>query len=349
MGLSKRQIIHRMDFFGAFLAIGGVTSFLVGLNWGGQNYSWHSAHVIGTLTAGLASMVAFGFWETFGTKYPMFPWRLVKHPRLFFAIVILCLTSGINYVPVVLFWTIQLYTVYGASFNQAGIYLLPIGFCIAGGAVISAVLMTVFRRKVQFVLMFFCILQTAGLGCLAAINPENLHTAWAPLILGLLGVGGVLLPSQVVFSIISPDDLIGTSVALSIVVRAVGQVVGVSMYYNVFKTHLTNRVTNDLTLFAVPALSNGLKPDPNLGLVGTLTELITALAAGPLSRYAYLFPGIDTPKQIAAIELAGHNAYKGVFPILYLISIAWGATAIIASLFLTGITECIDDHVSVVL
>jgi hypothetical protein len=258
-------------------------------------------------------------------------------------------------IPVVIFWTIQVYTVYGASFREAGVYLLPIGFCIAGGAVISAVLMTVFKKKVQFVLMFFCILQTAGqlkftslnrksladfiiqgLGSMAAIDPDNIHTAWAPLVLGLLGVGGVLLPSQVVFSIISPDDLIGTSVSLSIVIRAIGQVVGVSMYYNVFKTQLTHRATNDLALFAVPALSNGLKPDPKLGLIGTLTELVTALAAGPLSQYAYLFPGIDTPKQIAAIELAGHNLYKGVFPLLYFISIAWGGTAIIASLFLTG-------------
>jgi len=322
---------------------------LVGLNWGGQDYQWHSAHVIATLTAGLASLVAFAFWEKFGAKYPMFPWRLAKHKRLFFAISILCLTSGINYIPVVIFWTIQVYTVYGASFREAGVFLLPIGFCIAGGAVISAVLMTVFKKKIQFVLMFFCILQTAGLGSMAAIDPDNIHSAWAPLVLGLLGVGGVLLPSQVVFSIISPDDLIGTSVSLSIVIRSVGQVVGVSMYYNVFKTQLTHRATSDLTLFAAPALSNGLQPDPKLGLISTLTELITALAAGPLSKYAYLFPGIDTPKQIAAIELAGHNLYKGVFPLLYLISIAWGGTAIIASLFLTGITEFIDDHVSVVL
>jgi hypothetical protein len=50
-------------------------------------------------------------------------------------------------VPVVIFWTIQVYTVYGASFREAGVYLLPIGFCIAGGAVISAVLMTVFKKK----------------------------------------------------------------------------------------------------------------------------------------------------------------------------------------------------------
>ena len=138
------------------------------------------------------------------------------------------------------------------------------------------------------------------------------------------------------FSIISPDDIIGTSVSLSIVIRAIGQVVGVSMYYNVFKTQLTQRATNDPLLFALPALANGVTVSSPADLVRTISELITALAAGPFSRYAYLFPGVDTPMKVAAIEAAGHNLYKAVFPPLYFISIAWGSAAIIACLFLTG-------------
>jgi hypothetical protein len=171
---------------------------------------------------------------------------------------------------------------------------------------------------------------------MAATDPNNINTVWGPLIVGLVGVGGVLLPSQVVFSIVSPDDLIGTSVSLSIVIRAIGQVVGISMYYNVFKHHLTTRATNDPSLIAVPALSNGLKVSNLTDLVPEITALVTALAAGPFSSYAHLFPNIDTPEQIAAIQHAGHNLYEGVFPLLYFISIAWGGAAIIACFFLTG-------------
>ncbi|TVY80305.1 Efflux pump FUS6 [Lachnellula suecica] len=334
VGLSKMQVLKRMDYIGAFLGIGGVTVFLVGLNWGGQEYAWSSAHVIACLTVGLVSLVFFGIWEKFGTKHPLFPWRLAQHKRLFIAICFLCLTSGINYIPVVVFWVIQIYTVYGATYREAGIWLLPLGFCIAGGAVISAVLMTVFPKKIQFVLMFFCVVQTAGLGSMAAIDPNDINTAWAPLIFGLIGVGGVLLPSQVVFSIVSPHDLIGSSVSLSIVIRAIGQVVGVSMFYNIFKTHLTDRATNQPELFAIPAVLNGLTVTADVETV--LTDLITTLTAGPFSAYAHLFPGIDTPTQIAAIQLAGHNLYAGVFPILYFISIAWGGAAIIACFFLSG-------------
>lgn len=347
LGLSRREILGRIDYIGSVLSIGGITLFLVGLNWGGQDYKWSSPHVIATLTVGLGLLVLFGFWEAFGAPYPMFPTALSQHKRLFVAVCILCLTSGVNYIPVVVFWTIQVYTVYGASFLQAGIWLLPIGFCIAGGAVISAILMTVFKRHIQFVLLLFCILQTAGLGSMAAADPDDISTVWAPLVIGLIGVGGVLLPSQVVFSIISPSDLIGASVALSIVIRAIGQVVGVSMFYNIFKSHLTSRATNNLQLFALPALSNGIQAGSNP--TETITQLITTLAAGPFSAYAHLFPGTHTPAQIAAIQLAGHNLYKGVFPILYFISIAFGGVAIIACCFLRGINDYINDHVAVVL
>jgi MFS family permease len=162
VGLTKKQVLGRIDWIGAVLGIGGITTFLVGLNWGGQDYAWSSAHVIATLTVGLVALLAFGIWEKFGTNHPMFPLRLAKEKRLFAAICFLCLTSGINYIPVVVFWTIQVYTVYGASFREAGIYLLPIGFCIAGGAVISAVMMTVFKKHIQWVLFLFCVIQTAG-------------------------------------------------------------------------------------------------------------------------------------------------------------------------------------------
>lgn len=162
IGLSKKQILGRIDFIGAVLGIGGLTVFLVGLNWGGQDYAWNSAHVIITLTAGIALLVAFGVWESLGARYPIFPMALVHHKRLFVAICILCLTSGVNYIPAVVFWTIQLYTVYGASFREAGVWLLPLGFCIAGGAVVSAVLITVFKKRIHLVLLLFCLLQTAG-------------------------------------------------------------------------------------------------------------------------------------------------------------------------------------------
>ncbi|CZT48556.1 related to MFS drug efflux pump [Rhynchosporium secalis] len=344
LGLTKSQVLKRIDFVGAFLSIAGVTLFLVGLNWGKQPYPWNSVHVIACLCIGLGLLAVFVIYEKFVAKYPLFPGELVQHKRLFFVICFLCLTSGVNFIPVVVFWVIQVYTVYGASFREAGIWLLPIGFCIAGGAIISAGLMTVFRTKIQWILLGFCIMQTAGLGCMAAIDPENVNTAFAPLVIGLIGVGGVLLPSQVVFSIISPETLIGTSIALSIVIRAFGQVIGVSMFYNLFHTHIEERATSNLTIFTLPAILNGF----NVGLdpVASTSKLITTLTAGPFSEYASQF-NITDPLAIANIQHAGHELYKTAFPEIYLVSIAFGGAAVVSCFFLHGIGDFINENVAV--
>lgn len=175
---------------------------------------------------------------------------------------------------------------------------------------------------------------------MATIDPENIHTAWAPVILGLIGVGGVLLPSQVIFSIITPDELLGTGVALSIVIRMIGQVVGVSMFYNIFLHHVQN---NAVKYFAFPAIEVGFDS------VASITELVTTLTAGPLSEYAHLFPQLDSPEKIQTIVVAGHELFKHCFPILYLISIAFGGAAIISSFFLRDINKFMNDHVAVLL
>lgn len=162
VGLSKKELLKRIDYIGCALSILGVVLFLVGINWGGQTHPWNSVQVICMLVFGVVTLIIFGIYERFFCKYPMFPARLIQNRRHFFAVSVLCLTSGVNYVPLTVFWTIQTYSVYGASFAQAGVWLLPLGFCIAGGAIISAILITVFKKHIQWVLLVFCIIQTVG-------------------------------------------------------------------------------------------------------------------------------------------------------------------------------------------
>ncbi|KXS97294.1 hypothetical protein AC578_4581 [Pseudocercospora eumusae] len=345
IGISKMELLKRLDWGGSFLSILGVVLFLIGINWGGQFYPWGSAHVICMLIFGVVTLVIFGCYERWVVKYPMFPGRLVQSKRHFFSVSALCLTSGINYVPLTVFWTIQAYTVYGATFKDAGVWLLPLGFCIAGGAIVSAMLITIFKNHVQWVLLFFCCLQVVGMGCMSLFDPANINTVWAPMIFGLIGVGAVLLPSQVVFSVISPDDLIGTSVALSLVIRMIGQVIGNSMFYNIFKSRISKLATTDPSLIAFPALSVGFGDSPNPA--ERIEELISTMTAGPLSHYIDLFPEINTPEKLATIVQAGQNLYAKCLPLLYYVSIPFGVLAILSCFGLWGIDKYMTKRVAV--
>ena len=44
---------------------------MMGMQWGGYQYPWGSAHVLAPLILGVAMLVAFGLWESYGAKNPM--------------------------------------------------------------------------------------------------------------------------------------------------------------------------------------------------------------------------------------------------------------------------------------
>lgn len=168
---------------------------------------------------------------------------------------------------------------------------------------------------------------------MSLFDRNDISTVWAPMIFGLIGVGAVLLPSQVVFSVISPPDLIGTSVSLSVVIRMIGQVVGKSMFYNIFRHQLLNKAT---AIIGLPALSVGFKD------VESIKTLVTTMTAGPLSHYRAMFPQLDSSEDFKIIVEAGQELYAKVFPLLYLISIPFGVLACLSCLALWGIDSYMD-------
>lgn len=165
IGLTTREKIARIDFVGGALLTTGLVFILVALNWGGQDYSWTSAHVLSFLIIGFVLCVVFGLWEKFGAPHPMYPRRIVHAPRPFFCMLFVIFAAGINYIPLVVFWPIQAISVYQSNHYQLGIYTLPIGTCILGGAIVSALLLGLLKGRTTVVMTLFCIMQTVGELC----------------------------------------------------------------------------------------------------------------------------------------------------------------------------------------
>lgn len=67
-----------VDFVGAALALSGTAVLLLGLNWGGGEYAWDSAHVIATLVVGVAVCVAFVLWQWKGAAFPLVPMHIFR-------------------------------------------------------------------------------------------------------------------------------------------------------------------------------------------------------------------------------------------------------------------------------
>jgi hypothetical protein len=75
--------VKAVDWTGALIALGGTSVLILGLTWGGGEYSWGSVHVISTLVVGCVVSAAFGLWQWKGTKYPLVP-RRSRPVRTFF-------------------------------------------------------------------------------------------------------------------------------------------------------------------------------------------------------------------------------------------------------------------------
>jgi MFS family permease len=92
VGLTKREILRRIDYVGGLMSIAGLLLITAAVEWGGYQYSWKSAHVLVPLILGIVLFIAFCFYEWKVAPYPMFPGTILKEPRL------LALTLWITFV-----------------------------------------------------------------------------------------------------------------------------------------------------------------------------------------------------------------------------------------------------------
>ncbi|KAE9379954.1 MFS multidrug transporter-like protein [Stipitochalara longipes BDJ] len=339
-GLTNREIISRIDFVGGFLSIVGMILFIAGLLWGGYQYTWKSAHTLVPLLLGAFFLISFALWEIYGAKYPMFPSRLKKEPRILALTLIITFISGANFFSVLLFWPTQAFNVYGHDPVGVGIRGLPIGFSILIGACIVLWLLSVFRGGNRALMIFSSCMMTAGCGALAAARIDNINAVYGILVVAGLGIGGIVVPASIITTIICPDDLIATVAALTLAIRVIGGAIGYTTYYNVFYNKF------------VPKLGFGIAialADHQIFDLPTVVEAAQLTGASLLDRILDL-PMINHNVTIwMDVVKAGQLAYSEAYPYVYYTSIAFGAVAILASCFLGDVGKYMDDHVAVVI
>ncbi|KAJ1335759.1 MFS transporter DHA2 family multidrug resistance protein [Microdochium nivale] len=344
-GLSKADVVRRIDFVGGALSIVGIVLFTCGLLFGGYQYSWTDAHTLVPLILGLLTLIAFIMWETRWASYPMFPRRLGRVQRNFTLTLIITFISGANFFAVLMIWPPQAHNVYGHDPIGVGIRGMPFAFAVLGGAVGALFLMSYLRRwgsSTKWLLAGSSVLMTAGCGALAAARIDNISTVYGILFLAGVGVGGIVIPASLLSTIICPDDLIATVSALTLAVRVVGGALGFSVYYNVFAA----RLTANMARLVAPVCAGAGITDPL-----ALARIMSLTASGLTDRI------LDDPAAglhgdvalWADIVLAGKRAFEASYPWVYYASIPFGVVSIVASLMVTDISEYMTDDVAVVM
>lgn len=133
-----RVKLKAVDFFGALLALGGTSVFLLGLNWGGGEYKWYSAHVIATLVVGFSISVAFAAWQWKGARVPLVPMHIFRS-RIVNGSCLTMFVNGWNFLVQVYYIPTFYQLVFGYSTVISGAMLLPITLMQSKFASLSAV------------------------------------------------------------------------------------------------------------------------------------------------------------------------------------------------------------------
>ncbi|KAI7207561.1 MFS multidrug transporter-like protein, partial [Hortaea werneckii] len=308
-GLSRREVLGQIDYVGGILSIGGMLLFMAGMQWGGYQYSWGSAHVLAPLILGAAMLIAFCFWETYGATHPMFPKRLRQDPRILGLTLVITFISGANFFSILMFWPTQAFNVYGHSPVGVGIRGLPVGFSILVGACLVLYLLSVFRGHNRELLILSSVLMTAGCGSLSIARIDNLHQLWGLLVLAGLGIGGIVVPASIITTIICPDDLIATIAALTLAIRVIGGSIGYCVYYNVF----INKFIPAATYYIGGTMTEKLNITSE-ELIGKAIEITGASLLPALKE----IPGIgDVPGAYEMVVVAGQMAYAEAYKWVY--------------------------------
>ncbi|MCJ1304667.1 hypothetical protein MMC08_007480 [Hypocenomyce scalaris] len=340
-GLTKKEVISRIDFVGGFLSIVGMILFMAGLQWGGYQYSWKSAHVLVPLLLGALLLIGFVVWEIKGTKYPMFPSRLKQEPRILAMTLVITFISGANFFSILMFWPTQAFNVYGQDPVGVGIRGIPVGFSILAGACIVLWLLSIFRGHNKELMIVSSVLMTAGCGSLAVARVDNLHTVFGLLVLAGLGIGGIVVPASIISTIICPDDLIATIASLTLAIRVIGGVVGYTAYYNIF---ISKFVPN-----AEKYIGGAMLLDLGIDNLTYIAEAIEITGTSLLEDLK-MIPGIAGSEMAYEVVVkAGQLAYAESYKYVYFASIAFGCVSIIAACLLGDISKYMDDHVAVVM
>jgi MFS family permease len=176
VGLSRAEIVRRIDFIGGFLSIAGLILFTAGIQWGGYQYPWSSAHVLAPLLIGIFLFVIFVLYEWKVAKYPMFPREMGKEKKLLALTLWITFVSGKSprglgranklgaaFFSIILFWPTQSYNVYGHDAKEVGIRNLALGFPILAGACIVLVLLSWTKGKIRELMLGSCVLMTLGM------------------------------------------------------------------------------------------------------------------------------------------------------------------------------------------
>ena len=222
----------RIDYLGAALLAAGLSSILLVTTWGGQQYAWASAEIVGLAAVAVTTLIAFVLQERRAAE-PLLPLRLFREPVFNVVSVVLFLTT-LAFFAAIVFMPIFLQIVTGASATTSGLLLLPL---LLATTLTTAVVGRVISRTGRYKVFpaTGLALMSAGLFLFSRMDASTSRTT-ASLFMVVFGIGFGMVSQILVLALQNAVDHrdIGIATASANLFRALGGSVGVAVFGALF-------------------------------------------------------------------------------------------------------------------
>ena len=255
---------HSIDWLGAGVLALGTTALLLGLVWGGRDYPWGSAHVVGSLAAAALLIGAFALIER-RVPEPILPFDLLRNPTVASSVACMALV-GMAMFGTISFVPLFVQGVLGTSATSSGVVLTPL---MLGAVTTSFIAGQIVSRTGRYRPNTLFGPVVLGLGELLLWRMGT-HTTNGQAALYMV-IAGIGLGSMMQIFVLAVQNSVarramGTATALTQFARSIGATLGVTLMGVLVNQRLPANVRSEgiaihrLPAAARSALANALHP-----------------------------------------------------------------------------------------
>ena len=227
---------HTIDWLGAGVLAAGTAALLLGLVWGGRDYAWTSAHVIGALGASAVLLAAFAVVER-RAREPILPFDVLRNPIVASSIACMALVGMVMFATIT-YMPLFVQGVIGASATSSGAVLTPLMLSAVATSIITGQLIS-HTGRYRWNAVLGPLVLTVGLVMLSRMNVDTTTgEAARNMIVTGIGVGSMMQVFVLSVQNAVPTERMGSATALTQFSRQIGATIGVALIGTIVNSRL---------------------------------------------------------------------------------------------------------------
>ncbi|KAF4912144.1 Efflux pump aflT [Colletotrichum viniferum] len=235
------QRLMQLDLIGTAIFIPAIVCLLLALQWGGAEYPWKSAKIIGLFVGfGLMIIIFIGIQLWQGDKGTLPPY-LFKNRNVVCAMLFACF-FGAAFFPLIYYLSLYFQAIQGVSAVQAGIKILPLLLATVVASMASGALISVIGYYSAIILPSL-VLFTVGSGLITTFDLDTPMREWFGFqVLAGLGIGAGFQIGVLVVQTVLPLEEVPVATAVVQFFQSFGGAIMIAVAQSLFQTGLVNGV-----------------------------------------------------------------------------------------------------------